>query len=237
MTSIAHSDTKAKITRNPLIKATALTKVYEAGTRVCALDNVSFELASGEFVAIIGPSGSGKSTLLNLLGLLDEPTSGRICFAGQDVEEIRGDARADFRRERVGFIFQLFHLVPTLTALENVLLPLLPYRRSLSFDPNLRAQELLAIVGLGRRSDHLPSELSGGEQQRVAIARALINHPDLLLADEPTGNLDRVAGAETMALLRQMNKEHGVTILLVTHDPVISDQADRVVSLVDGRLL
>jgi ABC-type lipoprotein export system ATPase subunit len=213
-----------------------LTKVYGDGAEARALDGVSLKVGDGEFLAITGPSGSGKTTLLNLIGTLDHPTSGRVVVDGADVNTLRGDALADFRRQKIGFIFQLFNLVPMLTALENVMLPLLPYRRGLSFNLKERAQELLGVVGLGGRLHRLPGQLSGGEQQRVAIARALVNHPKVILADEPTGNVDSKAGQEIVGLLRRLNRELGLTVVLVTHDAALATQADRMVALRDGRL-
>jgi len=214
-----------------------LTKIYTDGAPVRALDEVTLEIGAGEFVAITGPSGSGKSTLLNLIGTLDRPTSGRVVVDGVDVGTLRGNALADFRREHIGFVFQMFHLVPTLTALENVMLPLIPYRRGLKFRLEERAQELLEAVGLGDRLHHLPGQLSGGEQQRVAIARALINTPKVILADEPTGNLDSRAGTEIVALLRQLNRERGVTVLVATHNEAVAQAADRTIRLRDGRVV
>lgn len=220
-----------------MIATENLTKIYTDGAPVQALDNVTLEIAAGEFVAITGPSGSGKSTLLNLIGTLDRPTSGRVVVDGVDVSTLRGNALADFRRERIGFVFQMFHLVPTLTALENVMLPLIPYRRGLKFRLEERARELLEAMGLGDRLHHLPGQLSGGEQQRVAIARALINTPKVILADEPTGNLDSRAGAEIVALLRQLNREQEVTVLVATHNETVAQAADRVIRLQDGRVV
>ncbi|MCS6781407.1 MAG: ABC transporter ATP-binding protein [Geminicoccaceae bacterium] len=219
-----------------LVQTHALTKVYTDGAQVRALDGVSLTIAAGEFLAILGPSGSGKSTLLHLIGTLDRPTSGQVLIDGVDVGTLRGDALADFRRAKIGFVFQLFNLVPTLNALENVMLPLVPYQRGLPFNLRARGRELLQRLGLADRLDHLPGQLSGGEQQRVAIARALVNHPKLILADEPTGNLDTKIGAEIVALLRQLNREEGLTLVVVTHDAAIAAQADRVVQLRDGRL-
>ena len=220
-----------------IVQTEALTKVYSDGVAIHALDNVSLSISPGEFLAITGPSGSGKSTLLNLIGTLDRPTSGLVVVDGVDVCTLKGDALADFRRAHIGFVFQLFNLVPSLTVLENVMLPLLPYRRGLSFDLRKRARELLAGLGLGERLSHLPGQLSGGEQQRVAIARALINYPRLILADEPTGNLDTNSGAEVVELLHQLNREQGITLVVVTHDAAIASRADGVVHLRDGRLL
>jgi ABC-type lipoprotein export system ATPase subunit len=219
-----------------MIQAVKLVKVYGDGVAVRALDEVDLTLARGEFVAINGPSGSGKSTLLNLLGTLDQPTSGSIQVDDIDVSTLKGNALADFRRAKIGFIFQLFNLIPTLTALENVILPLSPYRRGLGFDLPARARELLDKVGLANRLHHVPGQLSGGEAQRVAIARALINYPQLVLADEPTGNLDSQSGREILSLLRRLNREMNLTILLVTHDMTIATYTDRVLQLKDGKI-
>ena len=219
-----------------LVQTRALTKTFEGGAQVHALEDVSLMVAEGEFLAILGPSGSGKSTLLNLIGTLDQPSSGQIVIRGMDLNTLHGDALADFRREMIGFVFQLFNLVPTLNALENVTLPLLPYRRALRFNLERRARELLTNMGLGERLDHLPGQLAGGEQQRVAIARALINSPHLLLADEPTGNLDMKTGQEIVELLRDLNRKEGLTLIVVTHDSEIALQADRIVRLRDGQL-
>jgi putative ABC transport system ATP-binding protein len=220
-----------------IVQTEALTKEYGDGTSVRALDNLSVSIASGEFLAIEGPSGSGKSTLLNLIGTLDNPTSGHVVIDGIDTGTLKGDALADFRREKIGFVFQLFNLVPTLNALENVMLPLIPYRRGLKFNLEGRARDLLKSMGLEDRLHHLPGQLSGGEQQRVAIARSLINSPRLILADEPTGNLDTKIGEEIVRLLRQLNEEQGLTVVLVTHDDAVASQADRIIRLQDGQLL
>lgn len=217
-----------------MIAVENLVRVYSGRAPVQALRGVTLQVHVGEFVAIQGPSGSGKSTLLHLIGALDRPTAGRVTVDGVDLNRLNGDALADFRRETIGFVFQMFHLLPALTALENVMLPLWPYRRQLAFDLRARAQEILAAVGLGARVDHLPGELSGGEQQRVAIARALVNHPKYLLADEPTGNLDAVTAQEIIGLLEQVRRDHGVTIVLVTHDATVAVHADRVVRLREG---
>jgi putative ABC transport system ATP-binding protein len=219
-----------------LVQTQALTKTFEGGALVHALEDVSIAVAEGEFLAILGPSGSGKSTLLNLIGTLDQPTSGQIVIRGLELSTLHGNALADFRREMIGFVFQLFNLVPSLNALENVALPLLPYRRTLRFNLERRARELLTSMGLGERIDHLPGQLAGGEQQRVAIARALINSPHLILADEPTGNLDMKTGQEIVDLLHDLNREEGLTLIVVTHDSTIASQADRIVQLRDGRL-
>ncbi len=224
-------------TKEILVQTKNLSKMYSDGAGVQALDNVTMHVFQGEFLVIRGPSGSGKSTLLNLIGTLDRPTSGQVILDKVDISTLKGNALADFRREKIGFIFQLFHLVPTLTVLENVILPLLPFRRKLPFRLTDRAKELLENVGLENRINHLPGQLSGGEQQRTAIVRALINHPCLILADEPTGNLDSSSGQEVLGLLRDLNQQQGITFILATHDPVIADQADRAVLIRDGRLV
>jgi putative ABC transport system ATP-binding protein len=223
--------------KETLVQTKNLSKTYGEGSSVRALEDISLSIALGEFLAIEGPSGSGKSTLLNIIGTLDNPTGGDVVIEGVDIGTLKGDALADFRREMIGFVFQLFNLVPTMNSLENVMLPLLPYQRSLKFNLTERARELLIKMNLGDRLNHLPGQLSGGEQQRVAIARALINFPRLILADEPTGNLDTKIGQETVRLLRQLNQEQGITIAMVTHDATVASQADRIVHLKDGRLL
>jgi len=224
-------------TKDILVQTQNLFKIYGEGTRVQALDNVTMTISRGEFLVIRGPSGSGKSTLLNIIGTLDRPSSGKVILDGVDVSTLIGNALADFRRNKIGFIFQLFHLVPTLTVLENVILPLLPYQRKLPFRLTDRAKGLLEQVGLGKRISHLPGQLSGGEQQRTAIVRALINQPCLILADEPTGNLDSQSGKEVLRLLRDLNQQQGITFILATHDPAIAYQADRAVFIKDGRLV
>ena len=195
------------------------------------LHDINLQVQQGEFVAITGQSGSGKTTLLALLGALDTPDTGEIWLDGAAVHKLRGVAAADFRREKIGFVFQLFYLLPNLTALENVMAPLLPYRRQLKFDLKQRAQELLERVGLASRLGHSPGRLSGGEQQRVAIARALINRPAVLLADEPTGNLDPTTGIEVLEILRELQQAGSQTLIMVTHDPKIADMADRRIHL------
>ena len=220
-----------------LVEAQGLRKVYQNGVPVEALRGVDLTIEKGAFVAVQGPSGSGKSTLLHLVGTLDRPTEGELRIAGQDVLALRGNALADFRREHIGFVFQMFYLIPEMTALENVMLPLKPYRRKLAFDLEARARELLEQVGLGHRMHHYPNQLSGGEQQRVAIARALVNRPTLLLADEPTGNLDAKTGEQIMHLLETLRQEYGLTILLVTHNDAIAQYADRVLHLRDGKFV
>jgi ABC-type lipoprotein export system ATPase subunit len=202
---------------------------------VDALAGVRLEIREGEFVAVVGPSGSGKSTLLQLLGALDRPTAGTISFEGRDLARLADDELAALRLERVGFVFQQFNLIPTLTACENVEAAIAPTGIA-SAERVTRAEDLLGRVGLAGRADHLPSQLSGGEQQRVAIARALANSPDVLLADEPTGNLDSATGASILGLLRELWSELGVTVVLITHDAGIAAQAQRLVRLADGRV-
>lgn len=219
-----------------VVEARNLSKSYAGKPPVRALQDVTFSVRRGELVALQGPSGSGKSTLLHILGTIDPPTSGNLSICGTDPQALDTEALADFRRNNVGFVFQLFHLVAVLTAIENVMLPLVPYRRQYKFDLRDRAYELLRVVGIADRSHHLPGQLSGGEQQRVAIARALINQPSLILADEPTGNLDSAAGEQVLDLLHELNKARGVTVLVVTHDGAIASRADRVLSLRDGHL-
>lgn len=218
------------------IKLVGVCRHFELGdTHVKALDNVNLEIDQGEFVALVGPSGSGKSTLLNLLGGLDRPTNGEINMRGLALQDATEGKLTAHRRHNVGFVFQSFNLLPTLTALENVALPLMLSGVPLEARQN-RGAELLGRVGLGHRLDHRPTEMSGGEQQRAAIARALVNHPQLVLADEPTGNLDSSTGAEVMHLLRKLNAESGVTLIVVTHDPEVAAYADRIVHLRDGSI-
>jgi ABC-type lipoprotein export system ATPase subunit len=199
--------------------------------RLTVLQHMHLQVHQGEFIAITGSSGSGKTTLLSLLGALDSPDSGEIWLDEIAVHRLRGIEAADFRRQQVGFIFQLFYLLPNLTALENVMAPLLPFRRKLDFDVKQRAKELLQSVGLGDRLGHPPARLSGGEQQRVAIARALINRPRLVLADEPTGNLDPSTGHEVLQVLRELQHTGNQTLILVTHDPELASLADRHLSM------
>ncbi len=199
--------------------------------KVGVLQHVDFEVQAGECVAITGSSGSGKTTLLMLLGALDVPDEGEIWLESAAVHNLRGVAAADFRRDKVGFVFQLFYLLPNMTALENVMVPLLPYQRKLTFDLKERAQGLLKRVGLGDRVGHTPARLSGGEQQRVAIARALINQPRVLLADEPTGNLDTTTGGEVLRVLRELQESGNQTLIMVTHDLEIARLADRHIQL------
>jgi len=217
-----------------IVIARDLVKTYENG-RTRALDGVSLEIFAGEFVAICGPSGSGKSTLLNLIGALDRPDSGELWVAGEDLTHSQGDL-AVFRARKVGFIFQLHNLIPSLTALENLLIPTLELNEP-RHKAQARARELLERVGLADKAHRRPPELSGGERQRVAVARALINNPELILADEPTGSLDSKTEKAVLDLLRELHRERGVTLILVTHDARVAQHADRVIELIDGRVV
>jgi putative ABC transport system ATP-binding protein len=223
-----------------MIEAKNLTKIYRMGTvEVPALQGVSFKIENGESVAIMGQSGSGKSTLMNLIGCLDLPTSGEFYLNGKNIAELSDDELALIRNREIGFVFQQFNLLPRVSILRNVEMPLLyagmrdGKGRSNVHD---RAKEMLTAVGLGDRLKHHPMELSGGEQQRVAIARALINEPELILADEPTGNLDSHTGSEIMNLLVKLNKEKKITLVLITHDPNIAAQTQRIIRLRDGQI-
>lgn len=220
---------------NPVIKTRSLSRVYSMGLiEVHALRDASLQVNQGEFVALMGSSGSGKSTLLYLLGCLDEPTSGSYILEGRNVEMLTRNQRAQVRNERIGFVFQTFNLLARVSALENVTLPLL--YRGRQKNVRERAAAALEWVGLGQRAQHKPMELSGGEQQRVAIARAIVTNPAIILADEPTGNLDSRTGKELMQLLTQLNQE-GSTILMVTHDPKIAAYAHRTLQMEDGKIL
>jgi putative ABC transport system ATP-binding protein len=220
--------------RGAQVEVEAVAKRYATDRNtVAALDGVSFAVVPGSLVAVMGPSGSGKSTLLHLIGAMDEADQGKIVVGDCEVTALLRRDQPTYRR-RIGFVFQRFHLLPALTALDNVAAPLLPYKTD--FDKHGRARELLAGVGLGGREEALPSELSGGEQQRVAIARALVNEPILLLADEPTGNLDSQTGAEIMELLLTLRERRGMTVIVATHDPVVGSACERIVRLRDGRI-
>ena len=209
-------------------------RLTSGGRTVTVLDSVSLDVARGECVAVTGPSGSGKSTLLGLVAGLDTPTSGAVVVDGVDLGTLDEDALARFRRDRIGFVFQSYHLIPTLTAVENVAVPL---ELAGVTDARTRAARLLAELGLGARGHHYPVQLSGGEQQRVALARAVAREPGLLLADEPTGNLDSATGASIIELLLALNRERGSTLVLVTHDAALAARADRQIALRDGRVV
>jgi ABC-type lipoprotein export system ATPase subunit len=217
-----------------IIETRNLVKLYGDGAQVRALDGVNQQIAAGEFVSVMGPSGSGKSTLLNMLGALDRPTEGQVLIEGQDLGRVKNLDR--FRAQTVGFVFQLHNLIPTLTSRENVEVPM----RGQSIGARARrhrAQELLELVGLAERMNHLPNQLSGGERQRVAIARALANRPKLILADEPTGNLDSHSGGEVIALMHRLNHELGTTFIVVTHDEAVARQTDRILIMQDGQIV
>jgi putative ABC transport system ATP-binding protein len=218
------------------IQIVDVRKEYRRDTQVIpVLDGLSLDIASGDFVALMGPSGSGKTTLLNLIGGVDTPTSGRLLVGDTDIAKLRGRALARWRSVHIGFIFQLYNLIPVLTAVQNVELPLLLVRMS-SRERKQRAQKVLELVGLADRLDHFPRQLSGGQEQRVAIARALVSDPSVLLADEPTGDLDRKSAAEILELLEQLNQQFKKTIVMVTHDPHAAERAHRVLHLEKGVL-
>jgi putative ABC transport system ATP-binding protein len=227
-----------KATKEPLAyELVDITRSYGEGqTKVEALRGVELEIRAGEFLVVAGPSGSGKTTLLQLLGALDRPTSGRLLFEGRELSGLGDGELANLRLSAIGFIFQQFNLIPTLSAQENVEAALAPTGVDTT-NRHARARKLLERVGLGARSDHLPTQLSGGEQQRVAIARALANEPRVLLADEPTGNLDTTTGEEVLSLLQRLSLEQRQTIVLVTHDRTVAEQAPRVVRMRDGAIL
>ena len=218
-----------------MLDAKDLEKTYRSGDRVLTvLHGVTLRVEQGDFIAILGPSGSGKTTLLGLLAGLDTPSGGRVQISGTDLTPLTEDERARFRRDHIGFVFQAFQLIPSLTARENVQVPL-----ELRGEPEApaRAAALLGRVGLGDRLDHYPTQLSGGEQQRVALARAFVHQPRILFADEPTGNLDATTGESIIALLEELNRERGTTLVLVTHDPVLAERARRTIRLADGAIV
>ncbi len=218
-----------------ILRVDNLKKVYGKGENaVHALDGVSFSVEQGEFVAIIGPSGSGKSTLLHILGAVDVPTSGKVIMGGKDVFAQNGEALAIFRRRQVGLIYQFYNLIPVLNVTENITLPVLLDGRKVN---EQRLQEMISLLGLDGREKHLPNQLSGGQQQRVSIGRALMNAPSVVLADEPTGNLDSKNSQEIMNLLRESNEKFHQTLIMITHDENIALQADRIIAIEDGKIV
>lgn len=217
-----------------ILKCEHLTKVYGSGnTSIKALDDVSFSVEKGEFVSIVGPSGSGKSTLLHILGGVDKPTSGTVTISGTDMHTLNEDKLAIFRRRQIGLIYQFYNLLPVLNVEENILLPYLLDGRKLEQE---RLDQMIEMLGLTDRRNNLPSQLSGGQQQRVSIGRALYHHPAIVLADEPTGNLDRKTGSEIISLLRESNQKQKQTLILITHDESIALQADRMIYIEDGKI-
>lgn len=220
-----------------IVEIRDLSKSYtfDSGLRVEALREINLKIEEGEFVSFIGPSGSGKSTLLNIVGCLDQPTSGRVIIEGAEVDYRNSSNLVRLHRQTIGFVFQAFNLISTMNALENICYPMY-FNRICRSRQKQRATELLDLVGLGDRMHHLPSELSGGEQQRVAVARALANNPRLILADEPTGNLDSVTGKKVTDLMRKINREQGISFIVATHDSEMARTADRIVKLKDGKI-
>jgi putative ABC transport system ATP-binding protein len=221
----------------PLLRVRDLVKTYQVGdVPVRALRGVTLDIDAGEFVAVVGPSGSGKSTFMHIAGCLDRPTSGQYFLDGQDVSQMSRDALAAVRNKKIGFVFQGFNLLSRTSALDQVELPLLYGNKGLkTAERHKRATEMLELVGLGNRADHHPNQLSGGQQQRVAIARALINNPSILLADEPTGNLDTKTSIEVMGIFQRLNKERGITVVLITHEVDIAEYGTRIVTFRDGQ--
>ena len=218
-----------------IIETVDIHKTYLMGkVEVKALDGVSAKIEKGNFVAIMGPSGSGKTTFFNMVGMLDPPTTGKVLIDGIDITNMNEDKRADYRLHHIGFVFQFFNLFNELTALENVMFPMMLAGRR---DTKERAMELLEMVGLGDRAHHKPTELSGGQQQRVTIARSLANEPEILLTDEPTGNLDHKTSLEIIDLFRSLNEENGQTIVMITHDPEIGENVDQMIRFMDGRIV
>ena len=238
MTAVAPTDGDDVPVDAPLLEARDVERTYRLGGDVAvrALRGVSFTVDRGEHVAIVGTSGSGKSTLLNLLGALDRPTTGEIRFLGRDVRSMADPELAELRNRRIGFVFQSFHLLPRLSALDNVILPLV-YRSTGRQERQQRAEEALRAVGLGDRLDHRPTELSGGQQQRVAMARAIVTEPDLVLADEPTGNLDTATGDDVLDLLGRLHDERGTALVVITHEAEVAARAGRTIELRDGQVV
>ena len=228
---------KSPISSDTIIEVVNLTKKYKIGDSIIhALDGINLKINRGEFVSIMGPSGSGKTTLLNMIGALDNPTSGEVLINGINIAKMNDNQRTNLRLRNIGFIFQFYNLVPVLSALENVELPLV-FAREPKKIRRKKAKRFLEVVGLSNRLDHLPDELSGGEQQRVAIARSLCNEPAILIADEPTGELDTKMGRDVINLLRDLNRELNQTILMVTHDPDVGELAERYLRMKDGRII
>jgi putative ABC transport system ATP-binding protein len=223
-------------TQPDMVQVNGVVKRFEGKRQVTALDGVTLHVPRGQMVSIVGPSGSGKSTLLNMIGCLDRPSAGEVLIDGQPLAQLSDDGLTRVRRDKIGFVFQFFNLLPTLRAIENVALPL-HLRGWARAKARERAQELLQLVGLGKRVDHLPEELSGGERQRVAIARALSIYPPILLGDEPTGNLDSRTGADILALLHDLHTRLGATIIVVTHDAKVAESCARTVSMRDGQVV
>ncbi|MBP9690726.1 ABC transporter ATP-binding protein [Candidatus Woesebacteria bacterium] len=222
----------------PIIELKNVSKMYQIDDDVIftALHDVSLKIEKGEFCGLIGPSGSGKSTLMHIIGLLDKPTAGQVIIDGKDVATVNDDRLSTIRNEFVGFVFQQFNLINKLTVLENILLPTVYARKNIEYDPRTRALEIMERFGIASKANSYANRISGGQQQRVAIARALIMNPDLILADEPTGNLDTKSGDEIMKLLKQLNKEEKITVLIVTHEPDIAAQTQRKIQIVDGSI-
>jgi putative ABC transport system ATP-binding protein len=221
--------------RRKVIELIDVKKVYRTGNiEVKALDGISIKVRKGEFISVMGPSGSGKSTFLNMIGCLDKPTSGKVIINGIDTSGLSDRELTKLRRDTIGFIFQQYNLIPTLTAFENVELAMI--FRGASKSEREKAREILSMVGLEKEMNRKPNELSGGQQQRVAIARALANNPSILLCDEPTGNLDTKSGTAIMEIIKNLNVEEGITVVLVTHNPIVSEYAEKTIRMVDGRI-
>ena len=219
-----------------MIELKNVSKVYElGGEKIAALDHINFKVDKGDFIAIVGPSGSGKSTLANVIGGLDVPDEGEVLVDGENIAKVSDEILSNYRNKKIGFIFQSFNLQPTYTSLENVMVPLVFAKMGAS-ERKKRALDCLKAVGLGDRVNHRPNQLSGGQRQRVCIARALANNPEMIIADEPTGNLDSKKGAEIVALLKELNRKAGIMLIIITHDPNVARQAGKVVQMKDGRM-